>query len=406
LSLCGWERERKREADEREKCALRLFTIYISSINNCGTGVSRDLSDRLMKIFHVLVALLFISLFVGLVEARGGTFIISPGGEVIEKIQLSPTDSVFGNMSVSGGFVDFYVTSPSNELIYQNLKTSIDHFNFTAEENGTFEMIFANEYQFENVSVSLSYSVNFFIFVSEEIHVSTYATQTTTSNGIIITQIQPHPYIVLSVNPPGFPVEGQFWQISVFSENQSSDEVTYLSPLPNATVLVTVIVNNQPTVYNSTTDEDGHLEFQFLTQYSDISFQAISGGNESDIIGFTQQAEHNVSADTVDFTYNLSILMSGITALSVVVLHFAKKIRIIFSWLIGAVLCLSLVQLVISVIARYFWLTPWGYAENIFGSLTWTSMRYVAVVSIMLYAFLVFAVLYLGLRNPERSVSS
>ena len=361
------------------------------------------LSDQIVKLFCVLVALLFVGLFVGIVEARGGTFVISPSGEAIEKVQLSPPDSVFGNMSVSGGFVEFFVTNPSNEVIYQNLKTSLDHFNFTADENGTFQMHFVNEYQSENVSVSLSYSVNFFVLVSVEIHISTFTitTQTTTSDGITITRVQPHPYIALTVNPPGFPAVGQFWQISVFYENQSSDGITYLSSLPNATVLVKVIVRNHPTVYNSTTDEEGHLVFQFLPEYSDISFQAISGENESDIIAFTQQAKHYVSADSVDFMYNLSITMSGITALTVAVLHSTKRIRVIFSWLIGVVLCLSLVQLVISVIAQLFWLTPWGYAENIFGFFTWTTLKYASLFGIVLFAVLCLLALWSKLRSPK-----
>jgi len=357
-----------------------------------------------MKLIYVLLLALLLSLFIGLVEARGGTFVIIPSGEVIENVQLSPPDSVFGNMSVSSGFVRFFITNPSNEVVYLNPKTSLDHFNFTADENGTFEMHFVNEYQSENVNLTLSYSVNFFVVVNEEIHisVSTSTTQTTTSDGVIITRIQPHPNIAMNVNPPGFPVVGQFWQINVYSENESSDGVPYLSPLPHATILVKVIVNGQLTVYNSTTDEDGQLEFKFLSKYSDISFQAISGGNEGDIYAFTQQAEHYVSANIVDFIFSLSIIMSGITASSVGVLHFVKKIRVVFSWLIGAVLCLALVQFVVSVIAKLFWLTEWGYVENIFGYLTWTFMRYTAIAGVMLYAFLVFAVLYFELRKPRR----
>jgi hypothetical protein len=362
-------------------------------------------SVKITKVFYVLLALLLVSLLVGLVEARGGTFVISPTAEAIETtIPLSPPDSVFGNMSVSSGFVEFFVTNPSNEIIYQNLKTSFDQFNFTADENGTYQMHFVNLYQSGNVTVSLSYSINFFIFSSVTIHISSFSTQSTTSGGIITTHL-PHSNVTLTINPPGFPVAGQFWQISVFSQNQSSDGVTYLSPLPNATVLVKVIDGNQTTVYNSTTDEQGHLEFQFLPEYTDISFQAVSGGNESDIIALTQQAEHYVSTDSVDFMYTLSTFMTGITALSVVVLHFTKRVRIIFSWLIGAVLCLSLVQLVISVTAKLFWLTPWGYPENIFGFFTWTYVRYAGFVSIVLYAILFLLALYLGLRTPRTPVT-
>lgn len=357
-----------------------------------------------MKLFYALIVLLFASLFVGLVGARGGTFVINPNGETIEETpQLWPPDSVFGNLSVSGGFVRFFVTNPSNETIYENLKTSSDQFNFTADENGTFQMHFVNEYQSENVSVSLSYSINFFIFVSEEIHISTsiFTTQTTMSNGIIITHIQSNPGIRLNVNPPGFPVPGQYWQISVFSASQSPDGRTYLTSLPNATVLVKYIDENRPMAYSSTTDEEGHLEFQFLSQYSDVSFQAISGENKSDIWALTQQAEHYVSTDSVNSIFILSGVMSGITALSLGVPYFRKRTRVIIGCLIGAVLGFSMFLLVISTIAKFFWLTPWGYSENIFYFLTWTLLEYAIVGGIILYAFLALLAFILGRRKPD-----
>lgn len=356
------------------------------------------------KIVYAIVALLLVSLFIAMVEARGGSYVISPSDEAIEKIQLAPPDNVVGNMSVNNGFVDFFVTNPSYDIVYQSLKTSFDSFNFTANESGIYVMHFVNKYQSEDVNLTLYYACNFFVVLSADFGVSAFSTQTITSGAVTITRVQP--YLHLDISPSAFPVVGQFWKISVFYQNQSSDEVTYYSPLPNATVEVTVTVGNQTKIYSITTDEMGHAEFQFLAEYSDISFQAVSGGNKSDIIALTQRTEHYVSADVVDFTFTLSGLMSTITGIAVAVsIYFRRRIRIIFNLLIGAVFCFSLFQLVISVYHKLFLLTPWGYPESIFSFFTWTLLRYASLLGIGLFALLSMLTFLLRLRNPKAEVS-
>jgi hypothetical protein len=207
----------------------------------------------------------------------------------------------------------------------------------------------------------------------------------------------------------GFPVVGDFWELYVFYQNQSSDGISQLSPLPNATVEVTII-GNQTKVYSIPLDENGQSRFQFLSEYSDISFQAVYGGNRSNIIAFTQRSEHYVSADFVDFLFELSGVISAIAfSALVIVLHYmkeAKKRRISFSLLIGAVFGLSMAQLVISVIAKFYWLTPWGYPESILGFFTWTHFKFMSVAGIILSAVLYSFALLLRLRKPEVEASS
>lgn len=363
--------------------------------------VDRDIKTR--KPFHTIAVLLLVSLlvcllvgsFVSAVKARGGLLVIGPGDEAIEKVQLASPDNVVGNMTANDGFVDFFVTNPSYDIVYQHNRTSFDSFNFTAIESGIYVMHFVNKYQSGDVNVTLSYGINFFVYVSFAI---------SPQFSITITQVQP--YLNLVVSPMGFPVAGQSWQINVYYQTNSSDETTYYSPLPNATVEVTTIVGGQTKVYSITTDELGRLEFQFLVQYSDISFQAVSGGNKSAIIAFTQRSQHYVSADFVDFMFGLSIFMFGITASSVAALHFTKRTRVIFSWLMGAVFCLSMVQLVISVIAKSFWWTPWGYPDTIFSFFTWTYLKYASFVGVVLFAILALFAFSSKIRSPENGASS
>jgi uncharacterized membrane protein len=256
-------------------------------------------------------------------------------------------------------------------------------------------MHFVNKYQSGDVNLTLSYGINYFVFAS-----STFSIMTSTS--VTITQGQP--YLNLVVSPMEFPVPGQSWQINVYYQTNSSGTTTYYSPMPNATVEVTIIAGGQTKVYSYITDELGHLEFQFLPQYSDISFQAVSGGNKSDTIAFTQRAQHYVSEDIVDSMITLSgVMFTIITGFS---LYFRKKIRVIFGVLIGAVCCLSFGELVISIYSKWFLLTPWGYQENIFGILTWTSLEIVSVVGIVLLAVLFLINHFLRLGNPDEDVSS
>lgn len=356
------------------------------------------------KLVNALVAFLLIALFVGLfsglfvgsVAAHGGTFVIGSGEEAIEKIQLASPDNVVGNMSVNNGFVDFYVTDPSYDFIYQSNRTSFDSFNFTASESGTYVMHFANKYQSGDVNLTLSYGINYFVFLSTTISISTSTSVTTT---------QGQPYLNLVVSPMAFPVPGQSWQINVYYQTNSSGKATYYSPMPNATVEVTTIAGGQTEVYSYITDQLGQLEFQFLPKYTDISFQAVSGGNKSGTIAFTQRAQHYVSIDDVDFIYNLSILVSGISAFSVILLHFSKRIRVIFSWLMGVVFCLAMAQLVISVVVKSFWWTPWGFPNSIFGFFSLTYLKYVSVIGVVMFAILSVLAFFFRLRTPDKKVS-
>jgi hypothetical protein len=358
--------------------------------------VDRDIKRR--KPFHTITVLLLVSLlvcllvgsFVSAVKARGGILVIGPGDEAIEKVQLTSPSSVGGNMTANDGFVDFFVTNPSYDIVYQRNRTSFDSFNFAANESGVYVMHFVNKYQSGDVNVTLSYRITFDVYLSFAI---------SAQFGVTITRVQP--YLNLVVSPMGFPVAGQFWQINVYYQTNSSDETTYYSPLPNATVEVTTIVGGQTKVYSLTTDELGRSEFQFLAEYSDISFQAVSGGNRSDIFALTQRAEHYVPAGLVDFMFELSAVMSGISAVSVAILHFGKRIRVIFSLLMVVLFCLSMLQLVISVYSKLFLWTPWGYSESIMSFFTWTTLKYASLFGIVLFAVLCLLALWSKLRSSK-----
>ncbi|MDH5595268.1 MAG: emp24/gp25L/p24 family protein [Candidatus Bathyarchaeota archaeon] len=127
-----------------------------------------------MKGFRIaFFSIVFLSsiFFVGIVNARGGTFIIEPSEKANERVKLGACDTVRGNFSVSNGFIDFYIMSPSGTVFLRYNKTAFDIFNFTAEEDGNYSMHLINAYQTENVNVTLNYAVHVVINLYGEINV-------------------------------------------------------------------------------------------------------------------------------------------------------------------------------------------------------------------------------------------
>jgi len=108
---------------------------------------------------NVPIVLLLVGLFIGSVNARGGSFIVGPKSEVTENVVLDTSNSVYGNVSVDNGFVDFFVTSPSGDVLLRYAKTSLNSFNFTATEKGTYQIHAANTYRTEAVNITLNYMV-------------------------------------------------------------------------------------------------------------------------------------------------------------------------------------------------------------------------------------------------------
>jgi uncharacterized membrane protein len=100
-----------------------------------------------------------------------------------------------------------------------------------------------------------------------------------------------------------------------------------------------------------------------------------------------------------------SAVMSGITVtIAGASIYFKKRMRAMVSLLLGTVLFLSFVQLVTSLISKWFLWTPWGYPETIFSFLTWTILRYASAVGLVLFVILSLLALLPKLRRPKLSV--
>jgi len=146
--------------------------VHVKNVDKTRFGHIFGTSD--MKAFRIaFFSIVFLSsiFFIGIVNARGGTFIVEPSEKTNERVKLGARDTVRGNFSVSNGFIDFYIMSPSGTVFLRYNKTAFDIFNFTAEEDGNYTMHLVNTYQAENVSVTLNYSVHFVITLQGEVDV-------------------------------------------------------------------------------------------------------------------------------------------------------------------------------------------------------------------------------------------
>jgi len=94
--------------------------------------------------------------------------------EVTEMVNLTVYENmhidVHGNISVDNGFVDFYVTNPSGNIIFCCNKTAFSWFNFSAIENGTYTMHLANTAE-NDVTATLNYGVNFEVVLQQTIRI-------------------------------------------------------------------------------------------------------------------------------------------------------------------------------------------------------------------------------------------
>ena len=127
-----------------------------------------------MKVFRIaFVSIVFLSaiFFVGIVNATREIFAVEPSAEATERVRLGVRNAISGNFSVSKGFIDFYITSPSGIVILCYNNTEFNVFNLTAEEEGNYTFHLVNTYQTENVNVTLTYACDIKIVIQAGVNV-------------------------------------------------------------------------------------------------------------------------------------------------------------------------------------------------------------------------------------------
>jgi len=132
------------------------------------------------RLLITLLAVLLAVFFIDVVDASGGVFIIEPAQEITENVMLTPSSEVTGNVSVSNGLIDFYITNPSGNLVLCINQTEFNTFNFIADEYGNYTMHLRNTNQRENVTVKLCYCINLFVAVQSTLSFNSNVSTPTT----------------------------------------------------------------------------------------------------------------------------------------------------------------------------------------------------------------------------------
>lgn len=114
------------------------------------------------KLFLILLSItvLMLGFFVSVARASNRSFVIGPMHGAVENVYLGVSDKVSGNLSVSWGYVDFFITNPDDVNVQEFLNVSNTSFNLVADKNGTYSMHLNNTYQESNVTVELDYAVS------------------------------------------------------------------------------------------------------------------------------------------------------------------------------------------------------------------------------------------------------
>ena len=193
----------------------------------------------------------------------------------------------------------------------------------------------------------------------------------------------------IEVVPNGYPVVGESWTIFVYNHSFSLDQWV-LKACPNASVLVRVNEDrSQPAqAYNLSVDNRGQSTFQYLSQYSDVAFQAFRGDSHSDKVVIS---EHYVSSDVINRLSTGNFLALTLSILSLAMSHklIGRKIKLLSITIIGLLAFVSIASLF-----SYTQATVWGYPEKIVGSLVTVSflLDILIVGSVLLVIFICYII--------------
>jgi hypothetical protein len=124
----------------------------------------------LRKILAIVILLACFSLL-GRAYASAETLVVDPGQEVIRTVDSHGCVSICGNLSVTQGYVDFFITGPSGKVLLLYNKTPFTDFNVTTVENGTYAFHIANTWSPNATVVTLCYGKNFEVVLQENLKI-------------------------------------------------------------------------------------------------------------------------------------------------------------------------------------------------------------------------------------------
>ncbi len=112
----------------------------------------------------VLCGIFIFNLLVGFALASTENFQLLAGDKKTVKVEMSKDDRISGSVIIVGETIAFSVTDPENNIVLNQTVTGPLEFQHTAEKTGTYNLHFENLLHDKDVSVTLNYNVQRYIF--------------------------------------------------------------------------------------------------------------------------------------------------------------------------------------------------------------------------------------------------
>lgn len=227
----------------------------------------------------------------------------------------------------------------------------------------------------------IAYSIGYFVAQPKKGVITIF------SRGFVLPVGDP---LHLEVVPNGYPIVGETWIIFVYNYSISSNKLS-LKACPNASVLVTVKLEDASRTYNLSVNAEGKTTFNYLPEFRDVAFQAFRDESYSDKIVIS---EHYVSSDIINRLSAGNFLALAVSILGLVISRnkIGRKIKLIFF----AIICLFSFVTITSLFS-YAQVTVWGYPEKIIGSLVtvsflWNILIADLVILLIFIGYVIFSV--------------
>jgi hypothetical protein len=215
------------------------------------------------------------------------------------------------------------------------------------------------------------------------------------------------PYVIVEVSPPGYPVIGQSWIIRVYLANLTGEGDIVFQSYSNVTVFVFALVDGKNRNYELNVDANGETMFQFNAGCTDIAFQAVSSEfSPSSRVVITS---HYVPASAIDTLLSFN----AFSALGLLAADFAvferknwksRRMGILWKFWMASIVFLFSFVFFVSLYAKLFLGTLWGYPENIIGGfVTVGLLNYVFYLGvILLFVFVLYTLAIRGKADADQ----
>jgi hypothetical protein len=169
----------------------------------------------------------------------------------------------------------------------------------------------------------------------------------------------------LQVSPPGYPIFGELWKITVFKPSTSLDSnVSYYLPAKNAKIVIKALNKTGEIIeYHLFANDEGVAFFEYREQYGEVSFQAF-------LDGYAPSNEEKLGSSyaprsELDWLFAFSIVSTGFVSSALIAKRIrskqGKRLTQIWNVVLLGITGVSAVILIFSAYALLFRITSGGF---------------------------------------------